>query len=244
MSHTIKPNFKRWLIAATALTFVAGAATTVHATPQGDRVDTKVRVTTKVSADNHRHRHVDRTSPHRREYRRDRRERRDAREDRRDRREAREDRRERREAREDRRDRREYRRESRRDHRDYRDHRRDWRRDRWERRNHYRPYRRWERNHHGYSRRHYTPYRSSVGISFHFGDTGYSRYRWAPSRYSFYRPAYGSYNYYQNQTTCRRINVEGWHHGHREIVSVKQCSNPWDGTYIVQGSERVIGCRW
>lgn len=111
-------------------------------------------------------------------------------------------------------------------------------------RNYYRPARR------NYSRRvnnqrgYYTPYRSNIGISFNFGTPGYSSHRWAPGAHSFYRPTYGSYGYYQRSTTCRRINVEGWHHGHRELVSVKQCSNPWDGTYIVQGSERVVSCRW
>lgn len=94
------------------------------------------------------------------------------------------------------------------------------------------------------NRGYYSPYRSSVGISFNFGSPGYSRYRWSPSAYSFYRPTYGSYGHYQTSTTCRRVTVEGWHHGHRELVSVKQCSNPWDGTYIVQGSERAIDCRW
>ncbi len=94
------------------------------------------------------------------------------------------------------------------------------------------------------NRGYYSPYRSNIGISFNFGSPGYSRYRWSHSPYSFYRSSYGSYGYYQTSTTCRRITVEGWHHGHRELVSVKQCSNPWDGTYIVQGSERVIDCRW
>lgn len=118
------------------------------------------------------------------------------------------------------------------------------------RRDHYRPrrdYYRPARHYWRHARRHggyYSPYRSRVGISFHFGSPGYSRYRWAPAAHSFYRPIYGSYSGYKNRTSCRRITVEGWHHGHRELVSVKQCSNPWDGTYIVQGSERVIDCRW
>ncbi len=94
--------------------------------------------------------------------------------------------------------------------------------------------------HRGYN----TRYRSNIGISFNLGSPGYSQYRWAPTAYSFYRPAYGRYNAYQRQTVCRRINIEGWHHGHRELVSVTECSNPWDGSYIVQGSERVIACRW
>ncbi len=124
--------------------------------------------------------------------------------------------------------------------RGHRNYRRDYRR-----RDHYRPNRRhvnrnYNRQHNGY----YTPYRSNVGISFNFGTPGYSRYRWSQNPYSFYRPTYGSYGYYQTSTTCRRVTVEAWHHGHSELVSVKQCSNPWDGTYIVQGSERVINCRW
>ena len=104
-------------------------------------------------------------------------------------------------------------------------------------RDYYRPYRR------NYTR-HYSPYRSSVGISFNFGSPRYHGYRWAPAAYSFYRPTYGSYGYYQSNTVCRRITTEAWHHGHRELISVKECSNPWDGTYIVQGSERIIDCRW
>lgn len=127
--------------------------------------------------------------------------------------------------------------------RHYRNHDRSYRHD-FRRRDYYRPARRHYNRRHYRNRGHYTPYRSNLGISFHFGTPGYSSYRWAPAAYSFYRPTYGSYGYYQRRTTCRRINVEGWHHGHRELVSVKQCSNPWDGTYIVQGSERVISCRW
>jgi len=101
----------------------------------------------------------------------------------------------------------------------------------------------------GYNRhvnynRGYTPYRSNVGISFNFGSPRYSGYRWAPTAYSFYQPSYGAYSAYQTSTVCRRITTEAYHHGHVELISVKQCSNPWDGTYIVQGSERVIDCRW
>ncbi len=95
---------------------------------------------------------------------------------------------------------------------------------------------------HGY-RGYRTNYRSGLGISFHFGTPGYSNYRWVSSPYSGYRSSYGSYSRYRSQTYCQRVTVEGWHHGHRELVSVKQCSNPWDGTYIVQGSERLLGCR-
>lgn len=86
-----------------------------------------------------------------------------------------------------------------------------------------------------------TNYRSNLGISFHFGTPGYSAYRWAPTAYSLYRPTFGSYGYYQRSTVCRRVNVEGWYRGHRELISVKQCSNPWNGSYIVQGSERLVG---
>lgn len=87
-------------------------------------------------------------------------------------------------------------------------------------------------------------YRSSFGISFNFGSPGYSRYRWSPSAYSLYRPSYGSYGSYQTRTSCRRVTLDGWYHGHRELISVEQCSNPWDGTYIIQGSERVANSRW
>ncbi|GEM_PF-5177112 len=89
-----------------------------------------------------------------------------------------------------------------------------------------------------------TPYRSNLGISFHLGTPGYSRYRWARNANAFYTPAYGSYKTYSGATTCRRVTREAYHHGHRELVSVKECSNPWSGTYIVQGSERVINCRY
>lgn len=105
-------------------------------------------------------------------------------------------------------------------------------------RNYYRPHRR------HYTARHYSPYRSNIGISFNFGSPRYHGYRWSPAAYSFYQPSYGSYGYYQSKTVCQRITTEAWHHGHRELISVKQCSNPWDGTYIVQGSERIIDCRW
>ena len=94
------------------------------------------------------------------------------------------------------------------------------------------------------NRRHYTPYRSNIGISFNIGTPRYTQHRWAPTAYSFYQPSYGSYNTYQTQTTCRRVTREAWHHGHRELISVKECSNPWSGTYTVQGSERVIDCRY
>lgn len=88
----------------------------------------------------------------------------------------------------------------------------------------------------------YSPYRSHLGISFNFGSPRYSGYRWAPAAYSFYQPSFGSYSWYQNQTHCRRVTREAWHHGHRELISVKECSNPYSGTYIVQGSERIIAC--
>jgi len=87
-----------------------------------------------------------------------------------------------------------------------------------------------------------TNYRSGLGISFSFGSPGYSRYRWAPSRHSFYQPSFGSYSHYTRRTTCRPILVDAYHHGHIETVEVTQCSNPWDGTYIIQGSERIVNC--
>ncbi len=89
---------------------------------------------------------------------------------------------------------------------------------------------------------HRTNYKSGLGISFSFGSPGYSRYRWSPSRYSNYQPAFGPYSHYTRQTTCRPILVQARHHGHYETVEVTQCSNPWDGTYIIQGSERVVNC--
>lgn len=83
-------------------------------------------------------------------------------------------------------------------------------------------------------------YRSNLGISFSFGTPGYSRYRWAPAAYSFYKPTYGSRAHYRSRTTCRRVNVQGRHYGHSRLISVKQCTNPWTGSYIVQGSERLV----
>ena len=86
-------------------------------------------------------------------------------------------------------------------------------------------------------------YRSSIGISFLFGNDGYSRHRWSPSAHNFYRSSYGAFHTYANQTYCERVLVQARHNGHYETVSVKQCSNPWDGTYIIQGSERLVHCR-
>mgnify|MGYP000376966440 CR=1 FL=1 len=107
---------------------------------------------------------------------------------------------------------------------------------------HYRP----RRTNYGYrvsngNRGYRTNYRSGLGISFSFGTPGYSRYRWASSPYFGYRSAYGSYGYYRSRTYCQRVVLEAWRYGRPELVSVKQCSNPWDGTYIVQGSERLVG---
>ena len=87
-------------------------------------------------------------------------------------------------------------------------------------------------------------YRPRNGISFSFGSPGYSAFRWAPAAHSFYRPSYGSYGYYQRRTVCQRVIVDGWHHGYRTPISVKQCSNPWNGSYIVQGSERLVHHHW
>lgn len=87
-------------------------------------------------------------------------------------------------------------------------------------------------------------YRSGLGISFSFGTPGYSRYRWAPTAYSFYQPSYTSYNSYQSSTQCRRVELDGWHNGHAERVSVLQCTNPWNGSYIVEGTEHLIDCRF
>jgi len=94
----------------------------------------------------------------------------------------------------------------------------------------------------GWNNRHRSHYKSGLGISFVFGNDGYSRRRWSRSPHAFYNSSYGSYNTYTNQTYCERVLVQARHHGHYETVSVKQCSNPWDGTYIIQGSERVVNC--
>ncbi len=96
----------------------------------------------------------------------------------------------------------------------------------------------WNDYYNGYQ----TNYRSSLGISFIFGQPGYSRHRWAPSRYSFYQPGYMSYANYQATTQCQRVVIDGFHQGHAEQVSVLQCGNPYDGTYIVQGSEQIVQC--
>ncbi len=87
-----------------------------------------------------------------------------------------------------------------------------------------------------------TRYNSPVGISFFFGTAGYSRYRWASNPYRFYQPQYGSRAGYQANTWCERVLVDAQHYDHTEIVSVLQCSNPWDGTYIIEGSEQVVDC--
>jgi len=131
----------------------------------------------------------------------------------------------------------------RRDHARQDRHRRDHaRRDRHRRdharRNVHRPH--WSNRHNGY-RLHY---RSSIGINFSFGQPGYSRYRWASSPYSFYQPRYSSYWAYKATTFCERVLIEANHQGHRELISVQQCSNPYDGTYIIQGSEQIVNCSY
>lgn len=87
-------------------------------------------------------------------------------------------------------------------------------------------------------------YRSGLGISFSFGSPGYSSYRWAPSNYGFYRPGRISYASYTAGTRCDRVTVDGFHYGTLRPVSVTQCYNPWDGYYIVQGSERIAYNAW
>jgi len=87
-------------------------------------------------------------------------------------------------------------------------------------------------------------YRSGLGISFSFGSPGFSSYRWAPSNYGFYRPGRISYASYRNQTRCDRVIVDGFQYGTLRPVSVTQCYNPWDGYYIVQGSERIAYNAW
>lgn len=94
--------------------------------------------------------------------------------------------------------------------------------------------------HNGYN----TNYRSGSGISFSFGSPGYSSYRWAPSNFGFYRPGRVSYASYRNQTRCDRVVVDGLQYGTIRPVSVKQCYNPWDGYYIVQGSEQIAYNSW
>lgn len=106
------------------------------------------------------------------------------------------------------------------------------------RRDHYR--RASYRPHRSYTRRHYAPYRSNIGISFSFGNAGYSPYRWATSPYSLYRPGRMSYASYSGATRCHRVILDGWYHGRPAPVSVKQCYNPFDGSYIIQGSERLV----
>lgn len=118
---------------------------------------------------------------------------------------------------------------------------------RWERRSR-RWDSRWGRYDRGQYRNYYNPsgyrsaYNSTIGINFTFGQTGYSRYRWASTPYSFYRPGNWSYASYRSATTCERIMVEANHYDHVEIISVKQCYNPMEGYYIIQGSERVVDC--
>ena len=87
-------------------------------------------------------------------------------------------------------------------------------------------------------------YRSGLGISFSFGSPGYSSYRWAPSNYGFYRPGRISYASYTAGTQCDRVVVDGFQYGTIRPVSVTQCYNPWDGYYIVQGSERIAYNAW
>ena len=87
-------------------------------------------------------------------------------------------------------------------------------------------------------------YRSGLGISFSFGSPGYSSYRWAPSNYGFYRPGRISYASYTAGTQCDRVVVDGFQYGTIRPVSVTQCFNPWDGYYIVQGSERIAYNAW
>ncbi len=98
---------------------------------------------------------------------------------------------------------------------------------------------------HGYRHNGFSSgYRSGLGISFSFGSPGYSSYRWAPSNYGFYRPGRVSYASYRNRTRCDRVIVDGLHYGTIRPVSVTQCYNPWDGYYIVQGTERIAYNAW
>ena len=90
------------------------------------------------------------------------------------------------------------------------------------------------------SARYYSPYRSNIGISFSFGNAGYSPYRWAKSPYSLYRPGRLSYASYSGATRCNRVILDGWHRGRIAPISVQQCYNPYDGSYIIQGTERLV----
>ena len=87
-------------------------------------------------------------------------------------------------------------------------------------------------------------YRSGLGISFSFGSSGYSSYRWAPSNYGLYRPGRISYARYTAGTRCDRVIVDGFQYGTIRPISVTECYNPWDGYYIVQGSERIAYNAW
>ncbi|GEM_PF-1712106 len=111
-----------------------------------------------------------------------------------------------------------------------------WRSGNWRRY----PYRPWRSGRTGTGW--YSHYASPLGISFVFGSNGSSRYRWASNPYRFYQPQYGSRLGYRDNTWCERVLVDARHYGHTEIVSVLQCSNPWDGTYIIEGSELVVDC--
>lgn len=112
------------------------------------------------------------------------------------------------------------------------------------RRNHfhdsYNPYNNYTRRYN--SRGYHTRYRSSLGINFFFGLPNFSSYRWASTPYSFYQPGHWSYASYRSSVQCSRIMVEANHYDHIEIISVKECYNPLDGYYIIQGSERVVDC--
>lgn len=110
-----------------------------------------------------------------------------------------------------------------------RDRNRDWRRD-------YRITHRRPHNGRGYSNN----YRSHLGINFIFGNSGLSNYRWSRSRHDLYRPRYGSFHRYKARTHCQRIIVEANRFGYRVPVSVLECHNPWNGYYIVQGSEQRL----
>ncbi len=91
-----------------------------------------------------------------------------------------------------------------------------------------------------------TNYKSSIGINFSFGNPGFSRHRWAQNPYSFYQAGHRniSYSRYQNATSCERVFLQASHYNHQERISVKQCYNPADGYYIIQGSERIEYCSY
>ena len=262
ISNTSKNSARRLtaaLLFAAAGTLMIAAPSAFAADQSGQNTYNRDRDHDKRKADTQRRRdgnHDKRktTSQRRRDWREDRRNgvgdwrgvRDHDRHNRRDRRRDRHDRQDRRRDRHDRYERRDQ--HNRRDRRHERVNRHNRRHDRYERRQHRRDHRRrnsysnYGYNNYGYNSGYRTNYRSSLGINFIFGTPGYSSYRWASNPYSFYQPGNWSYSNYRSSVNCQRITVEANHYDHIEIISVKQCYNPIDGYYIIQGSERIVDC--